>query len=211
MSETLCFDPDWQKPEWLKNLDPAWPKTGWLEGNVVVTPDHELVNVVRFYSPWVTEVAVRIHISADGKKLSFDPEKDFLNFPGGRHKFTIRRDPKSGDYFSLVNSQTADLNLPGSRDQRNELTLISSKDLIAWEIKAVILRDDLPHSQESSLKNTGFQYVDWQFDGDDLIALVRTAYDGANNFHDSNRITFHRIGGFRRLTSPAANKRSLHV
>ena len=45
----------------------------------------------------------------------------------------------------------------------------------------------------------GFQYVDWQFDGDDLIYLVRTAYDGAHNYHDSNRITFHRLADFRRL------------
>ena len=40
---------------------------------------------------------------------------------------------------------------------------------------------------------TGFQYVDWQFDGDDLIYVVRTAYRGARNFHDSNQIMFRRL------------------
>jgi hypothetical protein len=44
---------------------------------------------------------------------------------------------------------------------------------------------------------TGFQYADWQFDGDDLIYLVRTSYDGGHNYHDANRITFHRIEDFR--------------
>ena len=51
-------------------------------------------------------------------------------------------------------------------------------------------------SQEDSLRLTGFQYVDWQFDGQDIIYLVRTAYGGGHNYHDSNRITFHRFRGY---------------
>jgi hypothetical protein len=50
----------------------------------------------------------------------------------------------------------------------------------------------------------GFQYADWQFDGDDMVAVVRTAYDdaegGAHNNHDANYVTFHRIGNFRKLS-----------
>lgn len=199
MSEKLTFDPNWQKPEWRENLDPSWPKTGWLEGNVLVTPQNELVNLIRFYSPWVSDLGAMIHLSKDGQKLSFDPAKDFISLPGGRHKFTIRRDPLTGLYFSLVNGHTADPSLAGSRDQRNELHLISSKDLRIWEKRALLLQDDLSHSPQVSLKQTGFQYADWQFDGEDLLALVRTAYDGANSFHDSNRITFHRFRDFRRL------------
>lgn len=49
------------------------------------------------------------------------------------------------------------------------------------------------------MRGTGFQYVDWQFDGEDLIYVVRVAYDGAHNFHDANRLTFHKLGGFRTL------------
>ncbi len=45
----------------------------------------------------------------------------------------------------------------------------------------------------------GFQYADWQFDGDDLVAVVRTAW-GAGNYHDANFITFHRVKNFRTLT-----------
>ena len=51
----------------------------------------------------------------------------------------------------------------------------------------------------------GFQYVDWRFDGEDLIAACRTAFDddqgGAHNFHDANYLTFHRIADFRRETA----------
>jgi hypothetical protein len=41
--------------------------------------------------------------------------------------------------------------------------------------------------------------VDWQFDGADIIYLVRTAYRGAHNHHDSNRITFHRLADYASL------------
>jgi hypothetical protein len=46
--------------------------------------------------------------------------------------------------------------------------------------------------------------VDWQYDGEDLIAVCRTAYDdgqgGARNNHDANFLTFHRWKNFRSLT-----------
>ena len=35
--------------------------------------------------------------------------------------------------------------------------------------------------------------------GYDILYLVRTAYGGAHNFHDANRITFHRIESFREI------------
>ena len=61
------------------------------------------------------------------------------------------------------------------------------------------MEDDLPLSHEESIRQTGFQYVDWQFDGEDIIYIVRVAYDGAHNFHDANRITFHKLEKFREV------------
>ena len=64
---------------------------------------------------------------------------------------------------------------------------------------ATLLQDDSGLEPEDSVRLTGYQYVDWQFDGDDLIYVVRTAARGARNFHDSNRILFGRERGFRSL------------
>jgi hypothetical protein len=81
---------------------------------------------------------------------------------------------------------------------RNSLALVHSPDLRRWEIRCVLLRhpDAAKH---------GFQYVDWQFDGDDIIAACRTACDddagGARNYHDANFLTFHRWQNFRGLTA----------
>jgi len=65
-----------------------------------------------------------------------------------------------------------------------------------------LLWDNLEGDPEKSAQNTGFQYVDWIFDPADyytILYLSRTAYDGAQNYHDSNRITFSRVRDFRKL------------
>jgi hypothetical protein len=45
---------------------------------------------------------------------------------------------------------------------------------------------------------------DWRFDGDDLIAVSRPAYDDdsgeAHRLHDANYLTFHRFKNLRQLT-----------
>ena len=37
------------------------------------------------------------------------------------------------------------------------------------------------------------------FDGSDLLYLSRTAFNGAQNFHDNNYLTFDRVSDFRNL------------
>lgn len=173
---------------------------GILEGNAVVAPDGRIVNILRVHQPSFDEYAAVMSVSEDGRTLSFDPEGDFIRFPGGSKKFTIRYDKKSKRYWALANEVPKEFRLPDRRpDQtRNTLALISSTDLRQWEINKVLLKD-------SDVKTVGFQYVDWLFDGDDLIAVVRTAFpeaDGtrAHNAHDANWMTFHRIQGFRGRT-----------
>jgi sulfatase modifying factor 1 len=170
-------------------FDQSWPGRAWLEGNVVVTPDNELVNILRVEYQDEEKAAV-VHVSKDGKTVSFDPEKDFIHFFGGTNKFTIRFDPETKRYWSLVNKEK------NPDAYRNILTLVSSPDLRNWKVESVIL------SHPDSVKHA-FQYIDWLFEGPDIIAVSRTAYDdgmgGAHRAHDANYITFHRIHNFREL------------
>ena len=53
--------------------------------------------------------------------------------------------------------------------------------------------------RDADHEKVGFQYVDFEFDGDDIIFLSRTAMNGAHSFHDSNYSTFHTIENFRSL------------
>jgi sulfatase modifying factor 1 len=171
-------------------FDQTWPGKAWLEGNIVITPRKELVNILRVECKEL-EIAAVIRISEDGKLVSFEPEKDFIHFFGGSNKFTIRYDWLTERYFSLVSKQRNPF------AYRNVLTLVSSKNLRNWQVESVILRH---HDSEKH----AFQYIDWLFEDGDIIAVSRTAFDdgmgGAHNAHDANYITFHRIRDFRRLS-----------
>ena len=104
----------------------------------------------------------------------------------------------SKKYWTLANHVPKEFRLGDLKPARvrNTLWLCSSDDLKTWTIA------DRPILHHPDPKNHGFQYVDWLFDGDDLIALVRTAHDEPNgvahNAHDANYLTFHRIKEFRK-------------
>lgn len=169
----------------------------WLEGNAVVAPDGQLVNVLRVQTRSPDEKAAIVRISADGKTATFDPQRDFIDFPGGAKKFTIRFDPQTKLYWSLASivHPRHRANNPGGI--RNALALTCSPDLRQWTVRCLLL-------YHPDTRKHGFQYVDWLFDGDDLIAACRTAYDdgqgGAHNNHDANYLTFHRFTDFRSKT-----------
>ncbi|MHC4496695.1 MAG: sialidase family protein, partial [Planctomycetota bacterium] len=170
-------------------FDPAWPGKAWLEGNIILTPQNKLVNILRVECKEAEKAAI-VHISEDGRSARFDPEKDFIDFFGGSNKFTIRYDPVTKRYWSLVSKQK------NPTAYRNNLVLVSSHDLRSWQVESVILRH---HDSERH----AFQYIDWLFEDKDIIAISRTAYNdgvgGAHNAHDANYITFHRIHNFREL------------
>ena len=134
------------------------------------------------------DVAAFDRISEDGKTASFDAEKDFIDLPGARQKFTIRYHEASRRYWSLVNKDT------NPSAFRNILALTSFLDLVNWTVEAVILRHE-------DTQNHAFQYVDWLFEGDDIVVVSRTAWDGSHTAHDANYMTFHRIYNFRELKS----------
>jgi len=186
--------------------DPGWLNgrfNAWLEGNAVVAPDGRMVAVLRVDLPDGPEKIATVRISADGRTATFDPATGFSDFPGGAKKFSIRPDPRGGGYWtlsSIVLPQFAATTTGQPRRPaaiRNTLALMHSPDLAHWEIRCALLH-------HPDVEKHGFQYVDWQFDGDDLIAACRTAYDdgqgGAHNCHDANYLTFHRWPQFRQLT-----------
>ena len=170
---------------------------GWLEGNAVVTPEGAIVNMLRVEFNEPDEKSAVIRISADGSTASFGPAHGFISFPGGNKKFTIRFDPVSRLYWSLSSYVPSRHYDARPARVRNTLALVSSPDLAKWTVKSIVL-------YHSDVAKHGFHYVDWQFEGDDLVAAARTGFDdglgGAIRAHDANFITFHRVENFRRRT-----------
>ena len=157
---------------------------GGIEGNVIETPDGGVVDFLRF---------------ADKTALILDydpenPEKELtlnsvIDFPATASKFNVVFDDVTKQYYSIVSYA---LDEPPTR--RNLLSLISSPDLRKWSLCRHLIdrRYDDP-------KQVGFQYVDFFIEGEDILYLCRTAFGGANSFHNSNLTTFHRIKNFREV------------
>ena len=170
---------------------------GWLEGNTVVSPEGEMVDILRVDSKKKgVEYAAMVRINKNGKKASFDPETGFIQLPGGSKKFTIRYDDVSKRYWMLTNYVKPEFRKFSPSRIRNTQALCSSTDLKNWTIHTFLL-------SHPDIDKHGFQYVEWLIEGNDIIFLSRTAYDEAdseaNNFHDANYLTFHRIENFRDL------------
>jgi hypothetical protein len=156
----------------------------WLEGNAIVARDGTLFDILR-----VDNIEKAAMVRVEGDQLKFDR---LVELPGGAKKFAIRFDPKTKRYWTLANPA------PGTKTPasvRNTVALLSSADLREWRTERTVLThpDPLKH---------GFQYVDWQFDGADLAAVVRVAFEDtegdAHNFHDANFLIFLRVSGFRK-------------
>lgn len=185
-------------PQWLNG-----EFGGWLEGNAVITPNAEIVNMLRVDTPSCPEKAAIVRVSRDGSVASFDPATGFIDFPGGAKKFTIRFDKESGLYWCLASIVTDPHRGKGKPASiRNTLALTSSANLRQWTVRRVLLEhpDTLKH---------GFQYVDWLIEDRDIIAVCRTAFDdalgGAHNYHDANLMTFHRFADFRETWRASGN------
>jgi hypothetical protein len=123
-----------------------------------------------------------------GAPLEFER---IIDFPGNMSKFDIVRDPADGTYVSLVNPVT----LPW-KGQRNILSISVSQDLYHWRlIKELINYQD--NGWPEGYKLVGFQYVSFFIEKDNIYYASRTALGGANNYHDANRISFHKIENYR--------------
>lgn len=177
---------------------------GWLEGNAVVDPEGNMLNILRVATREKgRDIAAIVNISKDGTRATFDPDKGFMDFIGGARKFSIRYDEKSGRYWTICNMLGEGMQDVDAGSVRNTLVIKSSPDLRNWKVHSILL-------YHPDVEKHGFQYVDWQFEGKHIIYLCRTAYDdefgGANNYHDANYLTFHRIRNFRKLIRKDINK-----
>lgn len=119
--------------------------------------------------------------------------QSFANLPSGYNSKTfILYDSICDKYIAVGN--TCALNVPVST--RNTLSLMCSEDGMNYRIVADIINYN---SAPSDL--VGFQYPYFFIEEEDLFLQVRTALNGARNFHDANYSTFHRIKDFRRMFS----------
>jgi hypothetical protein len=184
-------------------LDDGWPGTrkgcGYkkmIEGNAVETPCGKLANILRYNVEGADpESGYAIMLDYDMQK----PEKaqtfnSVIDFMGSHAKFTILYNQDRKCYYSLVNRATLK---EGAGKQRNILSLVKSVDLKKWELVYDVFNYQ-DNGWYEDAKQMAFQYVDFVFDGkngrqEKILAVSRTAINGARMYHDNNYVTFHEI------------------
>ncbi len=179
------------KPAWLDG-------TGWLESNAVIGRDGKIKGISRLAS--MEGIYAGYYSLASNSKIDESSARK-IQFWGGASKFNIKYDPVTDKYWSLANYAPAQFKVGNisAGGIRSVLALTSSYDTEEWDINAIVLA-------HTDIEKVGFQYVDWIFDGNDIIFTSRTAFDdglgGANNFHDANFMTFHRITNYATARTP---------
>jgi len=185
---------NWHMTEPVR-YDPTWPGAvdgpcpGCIEGNAVVSPDGKLCDYLRIDHANANPAygkAVILEMTDTDAPMKL---RRIVDCPvGSNSKFQLRRDPETGVYLA-VGSEVVN---PAAPRQRTVLSLCISRDFETWEVVHRLI-----DRREADPQKEGYQYVDWQFDGSDLIVVCRTAVNAAHNYHDSNCITFHRVANFR--------------
>ena len=214
----LSFDLAWIPKSW-----PTLTAPGFLEGNAVILPPlssaafdsvppssllARVVNVLRFNSDPLSNWAIILEYNPSNHTLSF---LSLIELPGGMSKFTIRYHRPTASYYTVSNPVPANST---TTYQRNNLIMFASTDTVGlteWMEVSRVAWDDTGLTPADSIRYTGFQYVDWQWETvrergscvewdceevDDrpaVLLAIRTSYRGANSYHNSNRITFKRI------------------
>ena len=146
-------------------------------------------------------IAAVLDYNEAANKLSFT---QFTSWPGGQCKFFILHDQPNRTYWMLSNLVTNSQDLlgwghrmretgytGGPGNERRWLFLHYSVDCLNWFPAGCVAR--WPHSVHRS-----FMYPSAAIDGPDLVILSRTSRD-AQNQHDADLCTIHRIPNFRTL------------
>ncbi len=164
-----------------------------IEGNPYITPEGDLCVMYRVDADGTGLLggkAVSLKVNTEDPDGELTLHK-IVDMPVGyRSKFMLQYDETSGLYIAIGNYPTSNERY----QQRNILVLLCSKDAEHWTVCHRII--DAEHEQ---IFEVGYQYPSFLFDGDDILLQVRTAVNGAHNFHDANYSTFHIIRNFRNL------------
>lgn len=186
-SEPVRYDPTWEGVADVKGNT-----VGAIEGCVVNGHDGKLYNVMRYEMRTTTPNYGRALVYGVNTE---NPEAPLcyqraMEFPANNSEFEIKYDQKSESYYTLANRILDSENALS----RNLLSLMRSRDLYRWEIV-----HDVIDRRDKNPQEEGFQYVEFEIEGDDILYLCRTAINGAHNYHDANYTVFDRIRNFRNL------------
>lgn len=164
LSEFLPFGGEWKKATGEKQGDT-------MEGNILRAPDGHLYNYLR----WKCGEILRLQINED------DPEaplifSDIIKAPVSNSMFRI---------FSYRDKWLMVANDPVVPNRRNLLSLFESDNLLSFRK----VRDLIDYSYMDAQKH-GFQYPTFLLEENTLLLVIRSAFNQADTYHNSNCMLF---------------------
>ena len=164
------------------------------EGNIVKGRGGDIYAVYRVETQPNGGYAVMLKLSDDRKTLELLPNGgSLIRMPTTVTMFRIKYDVMSNRYICISNWYMTE----NACRARNVLGISYSDNLTDWITVDTLLVDRQIINSECSCWKTAFQYVDWDYDGDDIVMVVREATGFTNTFHDGKYLTFYRISDFR--------------
>lgn len=167
-----------------------------LEGNIVRGKDGKIYVIYRIESQPHGNYAVMLEVSEDRTRLNLLPDNgSLLDLPTTVSRFVIKYDESIQKYICISNWYLT----KNACRARNVLGISVSDDLVVWtQVDTLLVERDMINTECSCWK-TAFQYVDWDFDGEDLVLAVRETVGYSNTFHDGKYFTFYRVSNYRSL------------
>ena len=183
------YDPTWKGAPNGAGPGLGCPGAG-IEGNVVIGAEggvHALYRMDIFKAVPNTGKVLVFDVDPSDRSAGYRFRAIADCALGSNSKFCVKFDPISGKYLMIGTESTPEYPLG-----RTVISLAVSTDLLNWTVVKRLF--DYSNMDPSKV---GIQYPDWEFDGDDIIMLLRIGYNQSDTHHNSNCIAFSRIRDFR--------------
>ncbi|MBO5007845.1 MAG: exo-alpha-sialidase [Clostridia bacterium] len=173
LSEIMPFDGLWQQR--------AVNQGDTIEGNIVLAPDGNLYNYMRWKIGSILKL--RVNTAEHDKMLEFE---DIVDAPVSNSMFRII----SADdrYLLITNRKTEKTAEYDCHTYRNVLSLYESKDLESFTLAL-----DIINREDQNPDCVGFQYPAVLYENGEIYLVIRSAFNNPNSAHNSNYMLFRHI------------------
>lgn len=174
MSEILPFDGKWKEASKIQG--------DTIEGNIVAAPDGNLYNFMRYKDGEM----LKLKVNTD----DFEARLKFEGIIKAPVTDSLIRLMKIGDkYIMLTNRRKPEYEADvKSQYHRNVLSAYVSDDLENFTLLKEIF--DFSHINPDKI---GFQYPDVIFEGNEMLLMIRAAFNEPNTAHNSNYMLFCKV------------------
>lgn len=168
-SDFLPFDGQW------KNA--AGTQGDTMEGNIVFAPDGNLYNIMR----WKTGSVLRLKVNTS----DIEATPEFVSIEEAPVSNSMFRIIPHGDKFILITNRKSKKTVKECKSYRNVLSVYESCDLKSF----TFIRDIINYEADDP-ETKGFQYPAFIKEGSLISLVIRSAFNNADSYHNSNYMLF---------------------